>query len=223
MGPARRETSAFKAIDDARHRRTLDLFRICQLGDRPLASEHQNGKGGQLSGRNTQSAIGCSRPSDEMNRDRVEPSADVRDASLLHQIGSLPIIRSMMVTGLRQAAQHVDDLDRAVAFYRDVLGLSLIARFDPPGLAFFELGHSRLLLEAGAPSAIHYLGVDDVAASTEQLRLAGVTIESEPHVIHVDDDGRFGPPGEAEEMSFFRDSEGNLVGLAGRRRVDPGS
>ena len=123
----------------------------------------------------------------------------------------------MTVTHLRQVAQHADDLDRAVAFYRDVVGLRLIGRFDPPGLAFFDLGASRLLLEAGAPSALLYLGVDDVRSSTEELRSRGVTIESEPHLIHRDDDGLFGPPGEAEEMAFFRDSEGNLVGLAGRR------
>ena len=99
-----------------------------------------------------------------------------------------------------------------------MLGLALIARFDPPGLAFFDLGGgTRLLLEAGAPSSILYLGVSDVVTATEELRRAGVTIESEPDVIHVDHDGQFGPPGEAEVMSFFRDSEGNLVGLAGRR------
>lgn len=126
-----------------------------------------------------------------------------------------------MVTHLRQVALHVDDLDRAVTFYRDVVGLHLIARFDPPGLAFFELGGTRLLLEAGAPSSLLYLGVDDVAGMTEHLRRAGVTIESEPHVIHVDEKGDFGPAGEAEEMSFFRDSENNLVGLAGRRAIPP--
>ena len=125
----------------------------------------------------------------------------------------------MGVTHLRQVAQHVEDMDRAVAFYRGIVGLDLIARFDPPGLAFFDLGTSRLLLEAGAPSALLYLGVDDVAAMTERLRQAGVAIESEPQVIHLDEDGQFGPPGEAEELSFFRDSEGNLVGLAGRRRL----
>lgn len=123
----------------------------------------------------------------------------------------------MGVTHLRQVAQRVDDMDRAVAFYRDVVGLRLIARFDPPGLAFFDLGTSRMLLEHGGPSAMLYLGVDDVAATTERLREAGVVIESEPHVIHVDDAGQFGPPGGAEEMAFFRDSEGNLVALAGRR------
>ena len=125
----------------------------------------------------------------------------------------------MKVNHLRQVAQHVEDIDRAVAFYRDVLGLDFIARFDPPGLAFFYIGSSRLLLERGAPPALLYLGVDDVASMTEQLRAAGVTIESEPHIIHVDEAGEFGPPGEAEEMSFFRDTEGNLLGLAGRRAL----
>ena len=124
-------------------------------------------------------------------------------------------------THLRQVAQHVDDLDRAVAFYRDVLGLALVARFDPPGLAFFDLGGIRLLLEGGAPPAMLYLGVDDLVATTERLRALGVTIEAEPHVIFDDELGQFGPAGEAEEMAFIRDSEGNLVGLAARRRPQP--
>ena len=55
------------------------------------------------------------------------------------------------VDGLHQVAQKADDLDESVAFYRDVLGLRLIARFDPPGLAFLDLGGSRLLLEPAAP------------------------------------------------------------------------
>lgn len=121
------------------------------------------------------------------------------------------------VTHLRQVAQHVEDMDRAVGFYRDVLGLDLIVRFDPPGLAFFALGDTRLLLEAGAPSALLYLGVDDVAAAVERLREAGVTVESEPHVIFADTAGQFGPAGQDEVMAFVRDSEGNLVGLSARR------
>lgn len=120
---------------------------------------------------------------------------------------------------LRQVAQHVADLDRAVAFYRDVVGLPLIATFDPAGLAFFDLGATRLMLDGDAPSALLYLGVDDVATTIERLRDAGVEIVSEPHVIFEDADGLFGPPGEGEEMAFFRDSEHNLVGLAGRRAV----
>ena len=122
------------------------------------------------------------------------------------------------VVGLHQVAQHVDDLDRAVGFYRDVLELPLIARFDPPGLAFFDLGDTRLLLEAGAPSALLYLRVDDPAATLERLRAQDVVIEQDAHVIFSDTDGQFGPPGEDEVMAFFRDSEQNLVGLAGRCR-----
>lgn len=128
----------------------------------------------------------------------------------------------MTVNSLRQVALHVEDVDRAVAFYRDVIGLDFIAQFDPPGLAFFDLAGTRLLLEAGAPRSLLYLGVDNVAQFTERLRESGVTIESEPQVIHVDESGQFGPPGEAEEMSFIRDSENNLVGIAGRRAPRPG-
>ena len=46
----------------------------------------------------------------------------------------------MHVDGLHQVAQRADDLDASVDFYRDVLGLRLIARFDPPGLAVAVAG-----------------------------------------------------------------------------------
>jgi methylmalonyl-CoA/ethylmalonyl-CoA epimerase len=123
----------------------------------------------------------------------------------------------MTSPAIRQVAQHVEDLDRAVAFYRDVLGLTLLARFDPPGLAFFQAGDLRLLLEKGAPPALIYFGTPDVATATDALRDRGVTIESEPHVVFEDAEGTFGPGGESELLAFFRDSEGNLLGLSGRR------
>ncbi len=117
---------------------------------------------------------------------------------------------------LHQVAQHADDLDRAVAFYTGVLGCQLISRFDPPGLAFLRLGETRLLLDRNAPSALIYLRVDDVRATADKLRGDGVTIDSEPHLIHTDTEGAFGPAGWQEWMAFFKDSEGNLVGLASR-------
>ena len=64
-----------------------------------------------------------------------------------------------------QIAQHADDLDRAAAFYEQLLGQPPTARFDPPGLLFFTLGGTRLLLEQGAPSATIYLEVEDARAS----------------------------------------------------------
>ena len=121
------------------------------------------------------------------------------------------------VDGLHQVAQRADDLDVSVAFYRDVLGLPFLARFDPPGLAFFDLGGSRLLLEQGAPPALLYLHVPDVDAASEELVAAGVEFESPPHTIFTDEAGQFGPAGEEERMAFLRDPAGNLIALAGRR------
>ena len=117
---------------------------------------------------------------------------------------------------IAQVAQRAEDLDRAVDFYTTHLGGRLIARFDPPGLAFFDCGDVRLLLDRAAPSALLYLGVDDVREETESLRAAGVVIDTEPHVIFTDEDGTFGTAGEQEWMAFLRDSEGNLVGLRSR-------
>ena len=114
---------------------------------------------------------------------------------------------------LVQVALHADDLDRAAAFYAPLLGSPPTGRFDPPGLLFFRLGDSRLLLEQGAPSATIYLEVDDVRASIEDLRARDVPIEGEPHVIFQHTDDSLGPAGTDEWMGFIRDSEGNLVGL----------
>jgi catechol 2,3-dioxygenase-like lactoylglutathione lyase family enzyme len=119
----------------------------------------------------------------------------------------------MRVEGLHQVALHVEDMDRAEAFYRDVLGLREIARFDPPGLLFFDLGNVRLLLEGGAPSSLLYLAVADIDEAWAELEGKGVTLEAGPHVIHRDDAGQFGPAGAEVWMAFFRDSEGNLLGL----------
>ena len=122
----------------------------------------------------------------------------------------------MEITRIRQVAQRAEDLPRAVAFYRDTLGLRLIAQFDPPGLAFFDLGNVRLLLDRGAPASLVYLEVADIDAAWDEALAAGVETVNPPHEIFRDDAGTFGPPG-SEWMAFFRDSEANLVGLVERR------
>jgi methylmalonyl-CoA/ethylmalonyl-CoA epimerase len=123
------------------------------------------------------------------------------------------------ITRLHQVALHAAELDRAVAFYRDTIGLPFVARFDPPGLAFFDLGNVRLLLEAGAPASLLYLQVDDIGAERDRLVAAGVAFVDEPHLIFHDADGTFGAAGVGEWMTFFHDSEGNLVGLVERRQA----
>ncbi|NUQ32683.1 MAG: methylmalonyl-CoA epimerase [Dermatophilaceae bacterium] len=118
---------------------------------------------------------------------------------------------------LVQIAQRAEDLGRASAFYAALLGAEPLARFDPPGLVFFDVGGARLLLDVGAPSALIYLGVDDIDATVERLRSAGVEVRSEPHVIFGHDDDTLGPVGTDEWMAFVVDSEGNLVGLVEQR------
>ncbi|MCU0268974.1 MAG: VOC family protein [Acidimicrobiales bacterium] len=118
---------------------------------------------------------------------------------------------------LIQVAQHAEDLERAVAFYRDTLGLHLDARFDPPGMAFFRLGRLRLLVEAAAPSTLLYIEVEDIEAERARLEAAGVVFSREPHLVYTHD-GTFSPAGLQEWLAFFHDSEGNLLALVERRQ-----
>ncbi len=127
---------------------------------------------------------------------------------------------SLATPPLHQVALKAADLHRAARFWTQLLGSAPIAVFDPPGLAFFRLGETRLLLDTNAPDTLIYLRVDSVVAAVEQLRAAGIAIETEPHVIFSDAEGLFGDPAD-EHMAFFRDSEGNLVGLADRLAADP--
>ena len=65
-----------------------------------------------------------------------------------------------------------------------VLGLPLLARFEPPGLAFFDLDGTRLLLGDGDLASMLYLAVDDIDATVAQFAAAGVEFEQGAHRIH---------------------------------------
>ena len=123
------------------------------------------------------------------------------------------------VEGLHQVAARADDLDSSIDFYRNVVGCDFLGKFDPPGLAFFDLAGTRLLLEKGASPATLYLRVDDIGAAFETLRGRGVTFLDEPHLIHRDEEGIFGNPGSEEWMVFFRDPSANLLGLVSSRSI----
>jgi predicted enzyme related to lactoylglutathione lyase len=118
---------------------------------------------------------------------------------------------------LIQVAQHADDLERAAAFYADLVGVKPTAVFDPPGLVFFDLDGVRLLLDRAAPSALHYIAVCDLDATVERLRASGCTVDTEPHMIFSHDDDTLGPARTDEWQAFVRDTEGNLVGLVEQR------
>jgi len=119
---------------------------------------------------------------------------------------------------LHQVALTATNLDHAVEFYRDVLGLKFIARFDPPGLAFFQLsGGARLLLSTTASHASLYFLVEDIDAAVRDLKKRGVSFLHPPTMIHRDDAGNFGKRGNEEWMAFFKDPSGNLLGLVNKR------
>ena len=121
---------------------------------------------------------------------------------------------------LRQIALPSGNLARSIQFYRDTVGLDFIAQYDPPGMAFFRLGQTRLLLErssAARPSdAVLYFEVADIHAAHSSLMRNGVEFDSAPHLIYRDGDGTFGPVGGEEWMAFFKDPDGNVLALASR-------
>jgi methylmalonyl-CoA/ethylmalonyl-CoA epimerase len=123
----------------------------------------------------------------------------------------------LRLTQLGQVAQPVTDLARAVAFYRDVLGATHLATFDPPGLAFFDFGGVRLMLdaipEAQIGSAPLYFRVPEVEAACAALEARGVTIDAAPHMINRDTAGVFGTPGMETWMAFFKDPDGNVLAV----------
>lgn len=115
---------------------------------------------------------------------------------------------------LVQVALRSSDLDRSAEFWSDLLGAAPSGRFEPPGLLFFDLEGTRLLLDAAAPSAMVYLEVPDVHAALERLA-DRVTVVTEPHAIFTHEDGVLGPAGTTEWQAFVTDPDGNTVGLVG--------
>ena len=114
------------------------------------------------------------------------------------------------ITSIGQIAINVKDPARATAFYRDVMGLKFL--FNAGTLNFFDCGGIRLMLtlpekpEFDHPGSILYFKVGDLRATHERMKTAGAKFEDEPHLI-----ARM--PDHELWMCFFRDSEGNLLGL----------
>jgi methylmalonyl-CoA/ethylmalonyl-CoA epimerase len=119
------------------------------------------------------------------------------------------------LTQIGQIAINVNDLQRAVAFYRDTLGMRFLFQA-PGGLAFFDVGGVRLMLgvaekaEFSHPASILYYKVDDIDAAFQTLAGLGVTFIDEPHLIAK-------LPTHELWMTFFRDSEDNVLALMEER------
>lgn len=125
--------------------------------------------------------------------------------------------RNFALDKLHQVALQAVNLDEAVEFYQNVLGLRFIARYDPPGLAFFDMGEFRLLLSATASEATLYFRVADIGSAVRTLKKRGVTFLQSPTMIHRDESGDFGKKGGEEWMAFFKDPSGNVLALTEQR------
>lgn len=113
---------------------------------------------------------------------------------------------------IEQVAQPVQDLERAVAFYRTQLGMKHL--FTSNGLAFFDCAGVRLLLsrpegaEDAHPGSVIYFKVGDIHQAYQRMKERGVAFIDSPHMIA--DMGSY-----ALWMAFFRDSENNMLAISG--------
>lgn len=115
-----------------------------------------------------------------------------------------------MLRRLAQVAVNVRDVERATAWYRDVLGLRHLFSAGP--LAFFDIGGTRLMLaraetpEFDHPASPLYYDVADIAEAHRMLVERGVRFVGEPHFL--------APLAKTDLwMAEFRDSEGNFLAL----------
>jgi methylmalonyl-CoA/ethylmalonyl-CoA epimerase len=117
----------------------------------------------------------------------------------------------LQIGEIGQIANTVHDMPRAVAFYRDAVGLQQLPIPSPPSMAFFDCKGIRLMLslpEAGFEHAgsVIYFRVPDIQAAYQELQARGVSFLREPGLI-----ARL--PDHELWMAFFRDPDGNPLAL----------
>ena len=109
-----------------------------------------------------------------------------------------------------QIAVPVSDINRAIAFYRDILGMRFLFQA-PPGLGFFDCAGVRLMLDSPAKaqagnSSVIYYRVPDLHVAYETLSARGAVFEATPHLIAK-------LPDHELWMAFLRDPDANLLAL----------
>jgi predicted enzyme related to lactoylglutathione lyase len=112
---------------------------------------------------------------------------------------------------IAQIALPIQDVERAVAFYKEKLGMKHLFSA-PPGLAFFDCDGIRLMLslpEGKSPQttgSIIYFKVADIQGAYETMLGRGVKFEGKPHLIAKLEKVEIW-------MAFFRDSENNMLSI----------
>ena len=120
----------------------------------------------------------------------------------------------MSLGKIAQIALSTRDLPKAVAFYRDVLGLKLM--FEVSGMAFFDAGGVRLMLGAAhftgelQNNAYVYFDAGDWQATEAALIARGLKFEREAEVVQRAE-------GKEHALRFFKDPDGNALAIMGWR------
>ena len=119
-------------------------------------------------------------------------------------------MKTSIIQKIAQIAVPITNVERAIEFYKEVLGLPLL--FHTDNMAFFECNGQRLLLslpekdEFASASSVLYFQVEDIKKSVERLIEKGISFIDQPHVI--------AKMGNTETcMTFFKDTEGNTHAL----------
>ena len=117
---------------------------------------------------------------------------------------------------IHQISMRVHDVERAVRFYRDALGLPFLFAA-PPRLAFFDCAGVRLMLSTPEPDFDHpgsvvYFAVEDIRQTHETLKSRGVAFKTEPHKIATLADREVW-------LADFEDTEGNTLALMSEPRI----
>lgn len=114
--------------------------------------------------------------------------------------------------GLAQVMISVSDLPRAVAFYRDVLGLPFL--FETNGMVFFQLAGARLMIGSHpdhppAPGgSCLYFDAPDLPELAAALEARGVSFSGPGVVLQSEATGDL-------MLRSFADPDGNLLALMG--------
>ena len=115
------------------------------------------------------------------------------------------------LSAIGQISVNAKDLERAVDFYQNKLGMKHLFTV-PPNMAFFDCAGIRLMLalpdkkEFDHPSSIIYFNVDDIQQAHATLAQRGVKFEEKPEfAANLGSYDLW--------LAFFRDSENNLLAL----------
>jgi catechol 2,3-dioxygenase-like lactoylglutathione lyase family enzyme len=130
--------------------------------------------------------------------------------------------KAMLETANVAPRLPVQDLERAKAFYAERLGLKPVEEREG-GLRYVcAAGEFALFESAGTASGNHTqmaFEVEDIEATVRELRARGVVFEEYdlPGLTTVDGiaeiEGQYPSKGSGERAAWFRDSEGNVLGI----------